>query len=105
MTEPERPSPDRAEEAFRSALALLDAPAVVDPAAARSRVRRRRLAGVLITGAAILVAAVLVPAVTHYGLNPVGVFANPTGDSGEWRTEHYRNITFSVPSSWTYGKE
>lgn len=105
MSEPQRTDDERAAEAFRGAIATLDAPTEVDPARARHEVRRWGKAGLVAAGVVALVAFFTLPAVLHTNFDPLQVFANPGQESGPWRTEHYRDITFSVPSSWPYGFE
>ena len=99
--------PDRAERAFRAAISELDVPLAPDPAAARRRVRDRRLTALAVV-ATVLVAAVVgglawrgqTGAMTT-AARPAAEQASPLADSGPagWRSEYYRDIRFEVPAS------
>jgi len=104
--------PDRAERALRAAITELDLPRVPDPAAARRRVRDRRLSTLAVV-ATVLIAAVVgglawrgqtasVPTVAQ----PSPAQASPLTDPAPagWRTEYYRDISFEVPASWGYAQ-
>jgi hypothetical protein len=104
MTEPAT-SDERTVAAFRGAIAALDVPVAVDPAVVRSRVRRRRVREAVAGGVLALAALVTLPTALHSNVDPVRALAHPAEHPASWRTEHYRNITFSVPSSWPYAYE
>lgn len=113
------PPDERAEQAFRQAIATLPAPDEVDPLAARARAGRRRSAARV--GAGLVVAMImvfgvlLVPRWVDRGLDggrtdvarPAGPVATGYRDPAPsgWRTEQYRDVTFQVPDNWGYGFE
>jgi hypothetical protein len=110
MAEPPSITDPRAEAAFRAAILSFDSPVDVDPAGARRTVARRRVA----TGVTMGVLAVALVVATLYGLprswSQDARVVSPSvrdaeGAPAGWRTEYYRNITFQVPSSWTYAEE
>lgn len=122
MTDPQHPDqgmPDRAEQAFRSALDELPPDAGVDPARARRTVSSHRntrltvaavatvfvlLAGVL--GVPRLLADPVVEVAAPASATPSPAAEKPTDPApAGWRTEYYRSISFSVPSSWGYAYE
>ena len=93
----------RAERAFRSAINELDVVDLVNPRAARRQVRRQRLTGLIATAVLVLVAAVAVPQLLWP--DRVASWVSRPQPITEWRTEHYRDITFEVPAKWAYDDE
>lgn len=110
--------PDRAEQAFRSALDEVPPNSGIDPARARRTVRSRRHARLAVGTVAtvfVLVAGVLgIPRLLDDPVVEVAAPASATASPVErpadpapagWRTEYYRSISFPVPSSWGYAYE
>jgi hypothetical protein len=106
MNEQDLDPDSRAAQAFRRAIGDLEVPLAVDPASARDHVRRRRLAGLIATAVVLLAVCVSLPQVMG-GSAPtaVPVVGGPAQSGDDWRTEHYRDITFEVPASWGYAYE
>ena len=104
--------PDRAERAFRAAISELDVPLAPDPAAARRRVRDRRLTALAVVATVLVAAAVGGLAwrgqtgAVSTAARPAAEQASPLADSGPagWRSEYYRDIRFEVPASWGYAQ-
>jgi hypothetical protein len=84
----------------------------IDPAAVRTRVRRRNRLRVVGAAAAVMVIAAGVATGVELGSREGNASTGPTSTSGPhpapsegWRWDFYRDIRVKVPADWAYGTE